>query len=139
MNRQMSEIVRRQNPTTLRPCDTVQEACQQMQARRIGAVVITDEQERLLGIFTGRDAVRVLAEAKASGSDHVRERDDPEPRYARAWSDRDRSAATDAGWRFPARARCLRVGQAGRRGIAIRFPGPGAGSAGRGTGYWERI
>lgn len=64
MNRQMSEIVRRQKPTTLTPCDTVQDACQQMQARRIGAVVVTDEQEHLLGIFTGRDAVRVLAEAK---------------------------------------------------------------------------
>jgi CBS domain-containing protein len=35
-----------------------------MQARRIGAVLVTDERERLLGIFTGRDAVRVLAEAR---------------------------------------------------------------------------
>ena len=35
-----------------------------MHERRIGAVLVTDEQERLLGIFTGRDAVRVLAEAR---------------------------------------------------------------------------
>jgi CBS domain-containing protein len=62
-NRQMSEIVRRQNPTALRPAATVQEACREMHARRIGAVLVTDEQERLLGIFTGRDAVKVLAEA----------------------------------------------------------------------------
>ena len=35
-----------------------------MLAGRIGAIVVTDEQERLLGIFTGRDASRMLAEAK---------------------------------------------------------------------------
>jgi CBS domain-containing protein len=63
-NRQMSEIIRRQQPTTLRPTAAVQEACRRMHERRIGAVLVTDEQERLLGIFTGRDAVRVLAEAR---------------------------------------------------------------------------
>jgi CBS domain-containing protein len=63
-SRQMAEIVRRQKPTALKPTAAVQEACRQMQERRIGAVLVTDEEERLLGIFTGRDAVRVLAEAK---------------------------------------------------------------------------
>ena len=63
-NRQMSEIIRRQKPTTLRPTATVREACRRMHERRIGAVLVTDEQDRLLGIFTGRDAVRVLAEAR---------------------------------------------------------------------------
>jgi CBS domain-containing protein len=63
-NRQMSEIVRHQKPVALRPTATVQDACREMQARSIGAILVTDEQERLLGIFTGRDAVRVLAEAK---------------------------------------------------------------------------
>jgi len=63
-NRQMSEIIRRQKPTTLRPTATVQEVCRRMHERRIGAVLVTDEQDRLLGIFTGRDAVRVLAEAR---------------------------------------------------------------------------
>jgi CBS domain-containing protein len=63
-NRQMSEIVRRQQPAALRPSGTVQEACRVMHSRRIGAVLVTDDQERLLGIFTGRDAVRVLAEAR---------------------------------------------------------------------------
>jgi CBS domain-containing protein len=63
-NRQMSEIIRRQEPTALRPTATVQEACQRMHERRIGAVLVTDEENRLLGIFTGRDAVRVLASAR---------------------------------------------------------------------------
>ena len=60
--RDMSEIVRRQKPVTLPPTASVQEACSAMHARRIGAILVTDEQDRLVGIFTGRDAVRVLAE-----------------------------------------------------------------------------
>ena len=34
--------------------------------RGVGAALITDHDDRLLGIFTGRDAVRMLAEGKAS-------------------------------------------------------------------------
>lgn len=38
-----------------------------MKDRRVGAVLVTDDNRRLLGIFTGRDAVcRVLAEGKDS-------------------------------------------------------------------------
>jgi CBS domain-containing protein len=38
-----------------------------MRERRIGAVLVTEGDRRLLGIFTGRDAVhRVLAEGKSS-------------------------------------------------------------------------
>ncbi len=63
--RQMSEIVRNQNPVVLRPHATVKEAAQRMRERRVGAVLVTDAEQRLLGIFTGRDAVwRVLAEGK---------------------------------------------------------------------------
>ena len=62
MNRDMSEIVRHQHPLTLRPAATVQEACKHMHERRVGAVLVTDGERRLLGIFTGRDAVRLLAE-----------------------------------------------------------------------------
>jgi len=36
-----------------------------MRDRRVGAVLVTEADRRLLGIFTGRDAVhRVLAEGK---------------------------------------------------------------------------
>lgn len=64
MNREMSEIIRHQKPLTLPPMATVQEACRQMHERRIGAVLVTDPGCCLIGIFTGRDAVRVLAEGK---------------------------------------------------------------------------
>jgi CBS domain-containing protein len=44
------------------PDATVAEACAAMHARRVGAVLVTEPGGRLLGIFTGRDAVRCLAE-----------------------------------------------------------------------------
>jgi CBS domain-containing protein len=59
----MSDIVRNQDPVTLPPNATVRDACQCMSDRRVGAVLVTEGDQRLLGIFTGRDAVhRVLAE-----------------------------------------------------------------------------
>jgi CBS domain-containing protein len=65
--RAMSEIVRDQKPLTLSPKATVKHACQRMRERRVGAVLVTDKDHRLVGIFTGRDAVcRVLAEGKDS-------------------------------------------------------------------------
>jgi CBS domain-containing protein len=71
--RQMSEIVRRQKPIALPPTATVREACRQMQDRRIGAILVTDEHGRLVGIFTGRDAVRVLAEASEPAQTALRD------------------------------------------------------------------
>jgi len=35
-----------------------------MWERRSGSVLVVDDQQRLIGIFTGRDAVRALAEGK---------------------------------------------------------------------------
>jgi len=65
--RKMSDIVRNQVPLTLPPDATVRAACQCMRDRRVGAVLVTEADERLLGIFTGRDAVhRVLAEGKSA-------------------------------------------------------------------------
>jgi CBS domain-containing protein len=59
----MSDIVRNQDPVTLPPNATVRDACQCMSDRQVGAVLVTEGDQRLLGIFTGRDAVhRVLAE-----------------------------------------------------------------------------
>ena len=64
-NRHMSDIVRDQKPLTLPAATTVKDACDRMRARRVGAVLVTDAGGRLIGIFTGRDAVcRVLAEAR---------------------------------------------------------------------------
>jgi CBS domain-containing protein len=65
--RTMSDIVRQQDPLTLPPEATVREACRRMRERRVGAVLVTDGDRRLVGIFTGRDAVhRVLAEGKSA-------------------------------------------------------------------------
>ncbi|MBR0683164.1 CBS domain-containing protein [Roseomonas eburnea] len=72
--RTMGEIVRDQKPLTLAPTATVSEACAAMYARKVGAVLVVDEDRHLLGIFTGRDAVRLLAEgldAKATRIDAV--------------------------------------------------------------------
>ena len=64
-NRRMAEIVSRQHPVSMLPSATVQEACRVMRDRRIGAVVVTDDVSRVVGIFTGRDGVcRMLAEAR---------------------------------------------------------------------------
>lgn len=60
-NRRLDEIVRRRNPATL-PCTaTVQEACRLMRERRIGAVLVTDADDRLAGLVTGRDVVARVA------------------------------------------------------------------------------
>jgi CBS domain-containing protein len=64
--RKMSDIVRNQDPVTLPPSATVSEACQCMRDCRVGAVLVTEDDVRLIGIFTGRDAVRVLAEGKSA-------------------------------------------------------------------------
>ena len=72
-NRQMSEILRNQKPLTLPPEASVQEACRHMHARRVGAVLVTETKGGLAGIFTGRDAVRVLAEAKDPAATPLRQ------------------------------------------------------------------
>ena len=67
LNRPLSELLRGQQtaPLTLPPGATVREACRRMRERAADAVLVADGAGRLLGIFTGRDAVRrVLAEAR---------------------------------------------------------------------------
>jgi len=79
--RKMSDIVRNQDPVMLPPHATVKEACRRMRDRRIGAVLVTDGDRRLVGIFTGRDAVhRVLAEGKSAARTALAEVMTPEPR-----------------------------------------------------------
>jgi len=64
-NRSLGEIVKRQRPVTLPDTATVQTACRIMRDKRIGAILVTGPEEKLIGLFTGRDAVgRVLAETR---------------------------------------------------------------------------
>lgn len=56
----MAEIVRHQDPLAVGPGASVQEACVAMHLRRVGAVLVIDK-GKLVGIFTGRDAVHALA------------------------------------------------------------------------------
>jgi CBS domain-containing protein len=60
--RSMGEIIRDQDPLALGPEATVAAACAAMHKRRVGAVLVVEDGDRLAGIFTGRDAVRCLAE-----------------------------------------------------------------------------
>jgi CBS domain-containing protein len=63
-NRKVADIVKDKNFLVLPEHETVQEACRCMWEARTGAVLVVDSQKRLAGIFTGRDAVRTLAEGK---------------------------------------------------------------------------
>jgi CBS domain-containing protein len=78
--RKMSDIVRDQDPVVLPPSATVKEACRQMRERRVGAVLVTEPDRRLVGIFTGRDAVhRVLAEGKSAARTRLSQVMTPDP------------------------------------------------------------
>lgn len=57
-------IVKDQEPLKLGVDDTVRQACSAMWDRRVGAVLVVDAHDKLAGIFTGRDAVRMLAEGR---------------------------------------------------------------------------
>lgn len=61
-NRKLALIVEHQHPLTLAGAENVQRACQCMREQKIGAVMVSDDGTTLKGIFTGRDAVRALAE-----------------------------------------------------------------------------
>jgi CBS domain-containing protein len=67
-NRELAYIVKDQEPLVLSADDTVQLACRSMWERRRGSVLVVDDRKRLAGIFTGRDAVRVLATTTDAGS-----------------------------------------------------------------------
>ncbi|MDY0073144.1 MAG: CBS domain-containing protein [Thauera sp.] len=61
-NRTLSTIIAGQQPVMMRPGDNVQAACKRMCESNVGAVLVTDARQHLLGIFTGRDAVQAIAD-----------------------------------------------------------------------------
>lgn len=78
-NRNLALIVKDQNPLTMAPTQTVQHACQRMCERGVGAVLVTDADRRLIGIFTGRDAVRALAECRNPAETTLADTMTPDP------------------------------------------------------------
>ena len=66
INRKLADIVKDQKLLVLAEHETVQQACRCMWECRTGSVLVIDDQQRLTGIFTGRDAVRTLAEGKSA-------------------------------------------------------------------------
>ncbi len=72
--RHMLDIIHDQNPVTLTPDKSVKQACELMRTRRIGAILVVDDREHLVGIFTGRDAVcRVAAEGRDSATTQLQD------------------------------------------------------------------
>ena len=65
-NRKLADIIKDQRLLTLTDQASVREACQCMWVHGTGSVLVVDQEQRLLGIFTGRDAVRTLAEGKSA-------------------------------------------------------------------------
>jgi CBS domain-containing protein len=79
-DRPLADLVRRRDPVTLPPEATVQEACREMRAHRVGCILVTDASRRLLGIFTGRDAVcRIGAECQHPAETRLAEAMTPHP------------------------------------------------------------
>jgi CBS domain-containing protein len=66
-SRELSDLVRDQRPLTMPPAATLSEAATAMHRRKVGAVLVVSDTGRLLGIFTGRDALRCLAERQDAG------------------------------------------------------------------------
>ena len=75
-NRKLAYIVKDQKPLVLTAHETVQHACRCMRERRAGSVLVIDDQQRLSGIFTGRDAVRTACRRQGCRSDHPGAGDD---------------------------------------------------------------
>jgi CBS domain-containing protein len=73
-------VLHRRNPVTLGPDATVQDACRAMRANRIGCVLVTDPSGKLLGIFTGRDAIcRIGAECLPPAETQLGDAMTPDP------------------------------------------------------------
>ena len=55
------EVMRTENLVTVPPTASIREAVERMYRANVGSVLVVDGEGRLLGIFTERDLVRVVA------------------------------------------------------------------------------
>jgi CBS domain-containing protein len=78
--RHLSEITYDHNPLIMPLSATVKSACRQMSEHMAGSVLVTDRHGRLVGIFTGRDAVcHVLAAGKGASDTRLGQVMTPNP------------------------------------------------------------
>ena len=78
--RKFSVVTLEHRPITMNEAASVTEACNKMRDRRAGSVLVTGEADRLVGIFTGRDAVcRVLAQRRDPSTTRLAEVMTPNP------------------------------------------------------------
>ncbi|MCC7483632.1 MAG: CBS domain-containing protein [Burkholderiales bacterium] len=80
INRRLAYIVKDQDPVIMPASESVQRACGRMCERRVGAVLVSDGKGRLVGIFTGRDAMRAAASGTNPAKTTLAEVMTPEPR-----------------------------------------------------------
>jgi len=71
--RHLSDIICNRNPVILSETTTVRTACECMRAEQVSSVLVTDEKGALVGIFTGRDAVRRVLGAGKRGRARLKE------------------------------------------------------------------
>ncbi|MFO1085050.1 MAG: CBS domain-containing protein [Reyranellaceae bacterium] len=72
--RKLRDIILEQHPLVMNETASVNAACQRMRDSQAGSVLVTGDGGRLVGIFTGRDAVcRVLAEGRDAVGTCLRE------------------------------------------------------------------
>jgi CBS domain-containing protein len=78
--RKLRDIVLEQQPVIMNATASVRAACERMRDTQAGSVLVTSDTGRLVGIFTGRDAVcRVLAEGRDAVTTRLAEVMTPNP------------------------------------------------------------
>ena len=78
--RKLSDVIFQQRPLVMNETAMVKDACIAMRDSQAGSVLVTGDTGRLVGIFTGRDAVsRVLAEGKSAADTTLAEVMTPAP------------------------------------------------------------
>jgi CBS domain-containing protein len=81
MMRKFSVVTLHHHPIMMDKATSVLEACDQMRVRQVGSVLVTGDAGRLVGIFTGRDAVcRVLAQRRDPHNTRLAEVMTPAPK-----------------------------------------------------------
>ena len=72
--RKLCDVILEQRPLTMNETASVMAACERMRDSQAGSVLVTGDNGKLVGIFTGRDAVcRIVAEGRDAATTHLRD------------------------------------------------------------------